>query len=303
MNSKNVFVFVVCGANVHIETLNFSLKYLRHFSKNEIIVVTDSRRNSLKIQHESIIDIETPSHYDHHQASIWLKTGLYLFLPPENKYCYLDTDVIALNHEVDEIFNQFVSPITFANDHCKLNFFSAAAVNCSCSGIYKKRKKRFAETLNSIIPGYDFEKDFNNIYTRIISRKIETALSAPWQNFPFLIKLYLRKILPSNQSLRINNDIIYSKKNKAWVDKNGKIIAHVIMDYYSEIKKSTGFRYKRFQSKWVDEKGEVFDSKGCEHLKQQIFKKFNVTVTDNEWQHWNGGVFLFNKTSVDFLST
>ena len=304
ISSKNTFVFVVCGENKHIETLHFSIKYLRYFSKNPIIVVTDKKRNSIKIDHDFIIDVETPIHYDHHQASIWLKTGLYHILPPANNYCYLDTDVIALGNEVDEVFNYFSAPITFAIDHCTLNFFSAAAVHCSCTQKYDDRKRRFAEMLNSIIPEYNYDKDFNNTYTRIVAGKIEAALKSPFKNIFFLLKLYLRRVLPNSLSPRIASDIIYSREKKAWVNKKGEKIAHVIMDYYSNIKNQSKFRYNRFRSKWHEKgEGEVFDSSGCKHLIETIQEKFQIAIHDSKWQHWNGGVFLFNDSSREFLDS
>lgn len=304
MSEKNVFVFVVCGADEHIATLNFSLKQLKRFTKNRIVVVTDRSRNTASIDHNDVINVPTPAEYNHHQASIFLKTGLHKFLDLNHNYCYLDSDVIALSKGVNEIFLHQYGPVTFAADHCNLNFFSAAAVNCPCSAIFNERKKRFAETLNAVIPGYHFDRDFNNVDTKIIARRIESAMRAPINNIPFLIKLYLRKVLPSFLPLKIREDIVYSHKNKAWLNVEGNKIADVILDHYPEIKKSSKFRYKRIQSKWIEkEAGEVFDSKGCRHLQEMIKNKFGVDITDNFWQHWNGGVFLFNKDSVNFLET
>src|SRR5690554_2272480 len=108
----NKFIFVVCGAREHIESLNFSLQALKKQTDNEIIVLTDSKRNSLKIAHSNIIDIATPTHLNHHQASIFLKTSIHKYLPKGNSYCYLDTDVVALDKSVDAIFEQYQAPIT-----------------------------------------------------------------------------------------------------------------------------------------------------------------------------------------------
>jgi hypothetical protein len=41
----------------------------------------------------------------------------------------------------------------------------------------------------------------------------------------------------------------------------------------------------------------------CGHLRQRIQEKFGVHVADANWQHWNGGVFLFDGESTDFLDT
>ena len=73
---KDVFVFVVCGSKEHTDTLNFSLNYLTKYSKKEIWVITDSSRNEDTINHSTVIDIKTPEHLTHHQASIYLKTAI-----------------------------------------------------------------------------------------------------------------------------------------------------------------------------------------------------------------------------------
>ncbi|MGM0650481.1 MAG: hypothetical protein ACQES1_08250, partial [Bacteroidota bacterium] len=73
----NHFVFVVCGSKEHIDKLNFSLKFLKHFSNKNIIVVTDLSRNEAKINHDNILDVSTPEYYNNHKASIYLKTSLH----------------------------------------------------------------------------------------------------------------------------------------------------------------------------------------------------------------------------------
>ena len=67
--SQNKFVFVVCGAKEHIDTLHFSIRYLQHFSKNEIIVVTDSARNEIQVAYQNVVDVKTPENFTNHQAS------------------------------------------------------------------------------------------------------------------------------------------------------------------------------------------------------------------------------------------
>ncbi|PIP54114.1 MAG: hypothetical protein COX07_07095, partial [Bacteroidetes bacterium CG23_combo_of_CG06-09_8_20_14_all_32_9] len=78
---QNIFVFVVCGDNSNINTVNFSLRYLKKLTSNKIIVVTDLQRNESKIEHVHILDIKTSENFDNHKASIWLKTSLHNILP------------------------------------------------------------------------------------------------------------------------------------------------------------------------------------------------------------------------------
>ncbi|HYM00533.1 MAG TPA: hypothetical protein VEZ90_16380 [Blastocatellia bacterium] len=39
----------------------------------------------------------------------------------------------------------------------------------------------------------------------------------------------------------------------------------------------------------------------CDHLRQAIKSKFEVEISDPDWRHWNGGVFLFDSESTEFL--
>ena len=39
----------------------------------------------------------------------------------------------------------------------------------------------------------------------------------------------------------------------------------------------------------------------CEHLLSAIRKKFGVRITDKAWRHWNGGVFVFDRESDEFM--
>jgi hypothetical protein len=41
----------------------------------------------------------------------------------------------------------------------------------------------------------------------------------------------------------------------------------------------------------------------CDHLREGIREKFGIEVTEPDWQHWNGGVYLFDAESTDFLDT
>ena len=67
---EKIFVFVVCGAKVHTDTLNLSLPFLQKRTQYRIMVVTDLYRNEGKINHPDFIDIKTPEAYNHHQACI-----------------------------------------------------------------------------------------------------------------------------------------------------------------------------------------------------------------------------------------
>jgi hypothetical protein len=172
---KHTFVFSVSGDR-HVAAVNKALRFLKNFTRNDIVVVTT--RASVAPEHDQCISISTPPCFDDHQASIALKTSLHRIVGADNTLCgYLDSDVLAVSHCVDTIFDNWNGPITFAPDHTPLNQFSRYAVNCTCPDI------------------------------------------------------------------RLT----------------------------------------------------------CDHLRDEIRRLFGVNVPDPEWRHWNGGVFLFNDESREFM--
>jgi hypothetical protein len=128
----NVFVYAVTG-NAHIEQVNRSLRFLKHFSRQEIVVV--AARFDQPIDHDQVIRAEFPDEFDDHQASILLKTGLHQRLELRDRtWCYLDSDVFAVHEDVDRIFEQKHGVVAFAADHSRLSNFSRFAVRCACTG-------------------------------------------------------------------------------------------------------------------------------------------------------------------------
>jgi glycosyltransferase involved in cell wall biosynthesis len=129
--NKNSFVFVVCGER-HAARVNVALRYLKHFSRSDIIVVKSRARQAIEC--DQVLDCAVPAALDNHQASIFLKTSLHRTLAHvPGRHCYLDSDVIALGPDVDTLFDQARGPITYAQDHGDLGRFSRFAVNCGCS--------------------------------------------------------------------------------------------------------------------------------------------------------------------------
>lgn len=291
--SNNIFVFVVCGATEHIDTLHLSLKYLKHFSKNEIIVVTDSSRNEIAINHSHIIDIKVDAKYNHHQASIYLKTGLHKFLPKGNNYCYLDTDVIALSADCDNIFNEFSAPITFAPDHCKVKKFSAYAVNCNCSNEWKKNRDLFNKYMESMA-----KITITDPYLLQKSKELQFHFDELKNSFFKKLTIACRFFL-SYPIFKLNDEFYFDRKARTWHLTSSEIVMYEVD--VQKIQKETGLIYNKWNQKWYDKNGNDIWMDECNHLVDYIANTFNITVKDKNWQHWNGGVFLFNDESRDFL--
>jgi hypothetical protein len=355
---KRYFVFAVCGASEHIDSLNYVLPFLKHFSKYEVIVVTDLLRNKGIIQHEHIININTPQELDNHQASIFLKTGLWQFLDMQHQYCYLDTDIIAINEKVDLIFEQYKSPISFCTDHCKMLAFSPSALYF----ILNKEHPEAAQKMKDYIKAGKL-----NIYVAASSVTLEQALSDfqerlaqesraigyPVERYLLILWLMSKHYasLPerggqntSRKLLlffckRISQVIQFAlrpfcrdkwqlKENAYWVNKHGKHIWPACYHYYSFMS-SYGYFWHPFyntwyntegilqcepsygtssmvtwnnaKGQWIDRDGNKLASSEPWGIAKLINNTFDVSIEASNWQHWNGGAFIFDADSIPFL--
>lgn len=294
-NRENIFVFVVCGSKEHIDTLHFSLKALKKFSKHKIIVLTDSIRNEIPIEHDFIIDLKAPEHLNHHQASIYLKTGINKFIPKGNLYCYLDTDVIALSNKVDDIFSFYIAPISFTSDHCKIDVFSPVAVNCGCKEKYEKGNAE----LNSIYEKfYKIDVNGKNVLKDIES----TVLKSKSNKFIYFLH-QLQYALPLKYYY-LNSKYKFNKKEQSWYTNTGQRLTFPnSAEVIAKIEAITGYSYNLKKDEWRDREGDSLSVLSCEHLLAYIERKFAVKIKSRNWQHWNGGVFLFDDSSNEFLNT
>ncbi len=298
----NKFVFVVCGGKEHIDELNLSLKFLRHFSKNEIIVVTDLPRNEIKIEHDNIIDVKIPEKFSNHQASIYLKTGLSSFLPKGHNYCYLDGDIVAINNEVDNIFDYYQPPISFAKDHCPICEFSPFAINCECERKNIEREQYFKRGLSKVFGEIDINapkqrNDSENLLS-IFSSLRELKVTNIYKNIRYLLLRYIIPVKEFNLS-----KYRFNKKNKCWYNPENEIILFDYPYYEKELWDSAGITYDKNNNIWKSRDGVEFSFKApeCNHLTEYLKKEYNVNIPEN-WNHWNGGVFLFDDSSDYFLN-
>lgn len=372
---RNKFVFVVCGGDEHIETLNYSLPFLKYHSKNEILVVTDSSRNKIAINHDKIIDISTPEQYDNHQASIYLKTGLHKWLEKGHQYCYLDTDIIAISQGVNKVFSHYQQPITFCTDHCRLRQFTLTAVSTPIEWKIKqeheilnklfqrlreierkqlKKKETQVSQIKELIqlfilpPKYLFplkRKIINGLtlLASLVSFNIN-AWQFVWTNFFLFLSFktffhfvstiksffpidlerkiyrtfnrknrllnYLNKLDLRRKALWLNiqdfhyffkeHGFKYDAMTTRWYDLRGNFIFEENF-VANKIQEETSLRWNPFSKDWTDEDGNVVGHMVSDSLSYLIQQNFGVNITDRNWQHWNGGVFLFDEHSYDFL--
>jgi len=293
---KNKFVFVVCGTRERIDTLHFSLAALKRVTANEIIVVTDTARNEVPVLHGQVLSITTPENFNHHQASIYLKTGLHKFLPSGFNYCYLDTDVVALSNEADDIFNQKQGPVTFAIDHCRLRQFSPHAVHCDCAA----QNKHDQQELNDLQKKYGNMPEVTEPELLQQQRQLQQKLEVIKQRKAELILTAVRFIF-SPDAFRLDENYTYFPQKFYWANKAGKpILYETPYRVIQQIEKNTAWRFSKLKRRWISPGGKEVALLECSHLKEAIADKFKLNI-DERWQHWNGGVFLFDDSSHAFM--
>jgi len=298
----NKFVFVVCGGKEHIEELNFSLRFLRHFSKNEIIVLTELQRNEIEIEHDNIINIDTPSEFNNHQASIYIKTGLNKFLESGHTYCYLDGDIVAINENVDNIFDFYKSPISFASDHCKINEFSPFAMNCKCNEDVINQDKEFNAKLSAVFGNINLtdetlkkqSEELLSVFYEYKSKPVKNAIN----NFIYLLKRYILPI----KAFKLKT-YKFNKSDKCWYNSDERIVLFDYSYYEKKLWGTSGIRYNQKEAYWESKEGKIFEFKSpvCNHLTEYLQNQYHINIPEN-WQHWNGGVFIFDIASSDFLN-
>jgi len=303
MMSKNRFVFVVCGGDKHIHTLHVALRYLRHFTNNPIIVVTDQLRNRIPIIHDEIIYVDTPLELNHHEASIFLKTSLHRILNPDFNYCYLDSDVIAIKGDVNRVFEHRNGPVTFASDHCTIDKFSPYAMACGCLNDKLKKQGLLEESFKEIIPNYDSDDQKLQENVRELKRLFARVYNKPLANIPFITRSLINKYVLPGRYFDLTEKFRYDKQEKTWLDDNGRVILCDILKYYKLIEKKVNLKYQRLGGRWLDEKGENVYNTKCDHLIEKVKSKFGIDISNRNWRHWSGGVFLFDKNSSEFMDT
>jgi hypothetical protein len=295
-NQIGGYVFVVCGSKEHLDTLALSYSVLEKKTKYPIYVITDNSRNEYLLRYPQLINIQTPSELDHHQASIWLKTSLHRLLPSDKLYAYLDTDILAYGKHPDGIFDQYKSPIIFAPDHCKMPQFSSYAVICGCMDMFEKKRKE----VNELLKKHDPLSQSND--PQIISKREELfkIFQQSKTNGKLPFKFYLR-YFSSWPVFWINNEFKLDQRKKIWFDSAGQPVMHKIN--MRMIAKKAGLKWNYLRNEITLPDGRNLYSNFCSHLSKQIKNKFGIEITDANWQHWNGGVFIFGPQSSDFMNT
>ena len=72
-------------------------------------------------------------------------------------------------------------------------------------------------------------------------------------------------------------------------DEAGRLI---LTDVPLNVAQQSEYRFDEARGEWVDGAGERVFHGPCDHLREAIAEDFGIAISDPDWQHWNGGVFL-----------
>ncbi len=305
MNKEKTFIYAVCGDDEYIDSLNISLKTFAKRSKANILVVSDLSRNKKKIEHDKIINIEVDKGLNNHQASIFLKTSLHRYVDIEKgKFCYIDSDILAISDEVDSIFDEDFQTIAFCTDNVSLDYFSPYAVNCNCVEEAKKRRDKLSEAQNEYKIMFNNWEDFcKNEESRKLEKLLDNCRKKPWKYLSILIPYFVKKHIGRGDKIYLGK-YFKDRKTKKWYSQNGTLLLYPLEKFEDFVSQKTGFKFSEEDNFWTfpNDFHDVTVPR-CTHLHQAIKKDFGYEIEKANWQHANGGMFLFDKNSIEFLES
>jgi glycosyltransferase involved in cell wall biosynthesis len=130
---KHGFVLMACGDR-YADRVNTCLTYLKRVTRHDIVVL--QARSSVPIESDQTIECIPPNHFTDAEASVALKTSLHRVLGQTgHTWCYLDSDVIALDERINGVFRYLRSYVAFARDHVEIDQLSRHVVRCGCAAL------------------------------------------------------------------------------------------------------------------------------------------------------------------------
>jgi hypothetical protein len=293
MSDDKAFVYSVVGKGKHSARVDNSVRLLQSMTNKEIYVVAGKDRHNVSSSGNKI-EVALPKDLDDHEASIWLKTSLNKYLPTGKRYAYLDSDVLPV-HNPDAIFEQFKDPIMFARDQATIDRFSPYAVSCGCLKdkidqqlALQEQIDQFANYSKSILPkDVLFEKQKR--LKRLLS---DEMIFQKWLRF---IRFNLAR-----KKYHLSGEFYFDKEKSIWYDNDEEIILY--HEPNQHIQQHSPYTHDDQTNRWLNAKHEDIHDVQCSHLRESLLNKFDVAADGKELL-WNGGIFLFDEGSNDFMNT
>jgi glycosyltransferase involved in cell wall biosynthesis len=127
---KRGFVYCVCG-NEQVARVNRALQFIKRFTTLDIVVA--KARAFIPIYHDQVIECRVPDEFTNQAATTSLKTALHRMLPTQSaEWCYLDSNVIAVDKDIARIFDRRRGPAGFPRDRAEIDSQSPNVAGCGC---------------------------------------------------------------------------------------------------------------------------------------------------------------------------
>ena len=170
---------------------------------------------------------------------------------------------------------------------------------CDCIGYYKAMEDQFhfMQTYFPVIPAKENAIKGNNELTDFFIRIKKNPFANKFEG----LKYFLRRYIFRKNNLTAGNSYIFNFDDHCWYNREGNIIHYDYNYYIKRLWKTKRIKIKN--NKWLNNKGEelIPQAPNCSHLRQHIKRFYGIDIPPG-WQHWNGGVFLFNNSSIVFFN-
>lgn len=285
------YVYAVAGEGKHSRRVDQSVRFLQSVTTNEIFIVAGRNRHSLT-SNVNILEVDLPTAYDDHQASMLLKSSLPTHLPTGKKYCYLDSDIIPLTAP-DAVFDGFTPPVMLTQDHATIDQFSPYALNCGCLTDKVKQQQELQQMIDQY--AYHSQSDLPKIQLEQKQERLRRLLSDDrllrrWWRF-------LRFNL-ARKTYHLDDEFHFDKGAQTWFDHNGEVILY--HEPNEHIQRHSPYTHDAATGRWTNADQEDIHDVQCGHLRELIHRKFGV-ASEAHKQLWNGGLFVFDDHSKDFM--
>ena len=133
-------------------------------------------------------------------------------------------------------------------------------------------------------------------FTRKVFALLTRIATKPLAHAGALFKIMLALI---TGKAHISGGVYLNLRKKQW--ESGSDSYPFLFAYRKHIRQKSGYRFSLSKRTWLKPDGSFPQQNRCTHLHEKITEKFGLTIPGTDWQHWNGGVFLFDRNSADFM--
>jgi hypothetical protein len=168
----------------------------------------------------------------------------------------------------------------------------------NCSELAEKDRNAADNAIAKVVQHPAFPADMQDPGNRKIFSLLQNVSSYPWYHISALFRLLFAMIAGKSE---IADGVVLNRRKKQWELKDTGYTYPFLLAYRKQIKSQTGYHLSLLKRSWFKPDKNPLAQNRCSHLHDAIATKFNLPAPDSDWQHWNGGVFVFDQKSHSFL--